>query len=141
MPDTTKSSDDSPLTIDKTNMLADVITEAFVCQAKIQNMPFAGQRNQKTPTMLGVTGIMLSSGLEVRHVPRSKAQQAGSGILLKHDHTNREVICLKRKGKGVVTLPDKLVCNNVLSINPSEDIGNMVLRLVVSSGRLDSEDS
>jgi len=102
--------------------LANVIVEAFVFQAKIQNIPFAGQSNQQIPTMLGVMAITLSSGLEVHHVPRSKAQQVSSDFLSKYDCGDTEAIHLKRKGKVVVALPDKFVCNNVLSIITLEDI-------------------
>jgi len=74
------------------------------------------------PPHLGVTGITLTSGLEVLHVPCSGSQQESAGITSKHSRGDTLSARLKQKKTVTVALPNKLACNNVLSIITADDI-------------------
>ena len=102
---------------------ADIIAESFVraTQNAKSNQP-ASFPLQNPPQQLGVTGLTLSSGLEVLHVPRSGKQQATAGIMSKHSRGDTESARLKRKKAVTAAMSDKLACNNVLSLISADDV-------------------
>ena len=101
---------------------ADIISESFVrAQKTAENSPSTSP--QKPPQVLGVTGLTLSSGLEVLHVPRSGTQQMNAGILSKHNRGDTEAARLERRHAVTVALTNKLACNNMLSLVSSDDVG------------------
>ena len=91
---------------------ADIIAEAFIKankkDAKEEYVPHTQQ--------LGVTGITLTSGLDILHVPRSGTQQSNAGITSKYSRGDSESSRLKRKKTVTVALDDQLACNNILSL-------------------------
>ena len=86
-------------------------------QAQLQQQQQQGQQPQ-----LGVTGISLASGLDVRHVPRSDQQRATAGVLSKHDRGNTPQERLKREKAVVQSLSTKLACSNVMRLVMSDDL-------------------
>ena len=74
---------------------ADIIAESFVRAQKTSESP-PSTSPQKPPQVLGVTGLTLSSGLEVLHVLHSGIQQMNDGILYKHNRGDTEAAHLKQ---------------------------------------------
>ena len=100
---------------------ANIIAESFVRAQKAVASPTLTPP-QKLPQALGVTGLTLSSGLDVLHVPLSGTQKMNAGILLKHNCGDTESACLKQRRTVIVALPNTMVYNNVLSLISSDDI-------------------
>ena len=71
---------------------------------------------------LGVTGMTLSSGLDVRHNPRSSSQRAQAGIRSKYDRGDTPADRIKREKMVVKALPHKLACNNAIRLIMAEDV-------------------
>ena len=71
---------------------ADIIAVAFV--KANQN---AKNANSSPPTSqrLGVTGLTLSSGLDILHMPRCETQQAYAGVTSKYSRSDTESARLK----------------------------------------------
>ena len=82
--------------------------------------------NRSTPSppqpQLGVTGVSLASGLDVRHVPRSDNQQIRAAVRSKYDRGATAMERLKHERMVVKPLPTKLACSNVLNIVLAEDV-------------------
>ena len=114
--------DEKSLTNVQMESFADIIAESFALAMK-KHSPTTSVPSSHTMPPLGVTGIALSSGLEVFHVPRSGVQQATAGVTSKHSRGDSDSSRLKRKKTVTVALTDKLACNNVLSIITSDDLG------------------
>ena len=123
---------------------ADIIAQSFADAMKKERedlkTEYASDSSKMPP--LGVTGVTLSSGLDVLHVPRSGTQQATAGINSKYNRGDSESSRLKRKKTVTVALSDKLACNNVLGIITADDLGKHDLAAdCLSNGKLASKAS
>ena len=72
-----KSKDD--MTASKMETFADIIAVVFV-----KANQHANKSSPATKQTLGVTGLTLSSGMDILHVPRSGSQQVHAGVTSKH---------------------------------------------------------
>ena len=69
-----------------------------------------------------MTGLTLSSGLDILHLPCSETQQAYAGVTSKYSRGDTESARLKQKKIVTASMTDKLACNNVLSLITADDI-------------------
>ena len=114
----TKSKDaKDDMTASKMETFADIIAVAFV-----KANQHATKSSPSTKQTLGVTGLTLSSGMDILHVPRSGSQQVHAGVTSKHSRGDTESARLKRKKIVTASMTDKLACNNVLSLITADDI-------------------
>ena len=100
---------------------ADIIADAI---AKADLKSAVASKNASSfshPPHLCVTGITLTSGLEVLHVPRSGSQQESIGITSKHSRGDTLSACLKRKKTVTVALPNKNTADDILKHDLAAD--------------------
>ena len=71
---------------------------------------------------LDVTGVTLSSGLDVRHNSRSSSQQAQAGIQSKYDRSDNPADRIRWERLVVKPLSAKLDCNNAICLILLEDV-------------------
>ena len=117
-----RGSGDMSLTMAQMNTFGDIIATAFV-QAQARHDAGAA-RTSGPPSLIGVNGSALSSGLELLLHPRTQDQQNRVGIISKHARGDTEERRLKHKKAVVKALPDKLSCSDVLNIFTSEDLSS-----------------